>query len=195
MYQAGHTANLRFCRQKLNTSAAYIPTLASTAANQFTHYMDQRDKEWLHRDNEEAQGKGTSAQGTLSTLGTSTCLGMSSRSAKARGKGDWSRSANCCVQGLVRTSDAIVREEKTEYLHHVRWLFLLSFHFYLTSLSGPWTRNGLSFISRLSRHILVTAAFTSFIVPSWIPQPPHLARIARVIYPYWNLEVIQLFQH
>jgi enhancer of polycomb-like protein len=52
---------------------------ASGIAGGFTHYMDERDQEWLNRNNEEARGKGTSAQGAVSTR-TSVC------NAKAKGK-------------------------------------------------------------------------------------------------------------
>jgi enhancer of polycomb-like protein len=52
----------------------------SALANGFTYYMDERDKEWLDKNNEEARGEGTSAQGAVS--GTRT----SARSAKAKGK-------------------------------------------------------------------------------------------------------------
>ncbi len=38
----------------------------------FTYYMDERDKEWLDKNNEEVQGEGMSAQGALSTSSTQT---------------------------------------------------------------------------------------------------------------------------
>ena len=86
----------------------------------FTYYMDERDKEWLDKNNEEARGEGTSAQGTLlSPTGTR----YSARSAKAKGKEPE------IVQFALITEDEFelvmglfekVTHEKTEFLHHVR---------------------------------------------------------------------------
>lgn len=91
-------------------------------ANGFTYYMDERDKEWLDKNNEEARGEGTSAQGTiLSPTGTRT----SARSAKAKGK------EPDVVQPVPITEDEFeltmglfekVTHEKTEFLHHVRFI-------------------------------------------------------------------------
>lgn len=88
-------------------------------ANGFTYYMDERDKDWLDKNNEEARGEGTSAQGSVSTSGTR----VSARSAKAKGK------EPDVSQPLVITEDEFellmglfekVTHEKTEFLHHVR---------------------------------------------------------------------------
>jgi enhancer of polycomb-like protein len=49
-------------------------------AHSFTYLMDERDKEWLDKNNEEARGEGTSAQGAVPTSGTTTST--SQRSAK-----------------------------------------------------------------------------------------------------------------
>jgi enhancer of polycomb-like protein len=46
--------------------------------------MDERDKEWLDENNDEARGEGTSTQGAVSTSGTATRT--SQRSVKAKGK-------------------------------------------------------------------------------------------------------------
>ena len=34
----------------------------------FTYYINERDQEWLEKNNEEAHGEGTSAQGAVSTV-------------------------------------------------------------------------------------------------------------------------------
>jgi enhancer of polycomb-like protein len=109
-------------------------------ANQFTYYMDERDKEWLDKNNEEARGEGTSAQGALSTPGTTTRSGLSSRSAKARGKEPEvtqpvvvSEEEFELVMGLFER----VTHEKTEYLHHVSFTFLFLPQCILTLFSGP----------------------------------------------------------
>jgi hypothetical protein len=84
--------------------------------------MDERDKEWLDKNNEEARGEGTSAQGAVSTPGTATRT--SQRSAKAKGK------EPDVAQPIVISEDEFelvmglfekVTHEKTEFLHHVRY--------------------------------------------------------------------------
>jgi enhancer of polycomb-like protein len=93
-------------------------------ANGFTYFMDERDKEWLEKNNEEARGEGTSAQGALSTTATSTRA--SSRSAKAKGKEPEisqplviSEDEFELVMGLLEKET----HDKTEFLHHVcSWL-------------------------------------------------------------------------
>ena len=82
--------------------------------------MDERDKEWLDKNNEEARGEGTSAQGALSASGSGTR--SSQRSAKAKGKAPdvpqeigMSADEFELVMGLFEK----VTHEKTEFLHHV----------------------------------------------------------------------------
>jgi len=62
------------------TSATVEENIINGLGNGFTYYMDEQDKEWLDKNNEEARGEGTSAQGAVS--GTRA----SSRSSKAKGK-------------------------------------------------------------------------------------------------------------
>lgn len=92
-------------------------SISHALANGFLYYMDERDKEWLDKKNEEARGEGTSAQGALS--GTST---RSARSAKAKGK------EPDVTQPIAMSEDEFelvmaifekVTHEKTEFLHHV----------------------------------------------------------------------------
>lgn len=87
----------------------------------FTYIIDERDKEWLDRNNEEARGEGTSAQGALSS-GTTTRSGFSQRSAKAKGK------EPDCSQPFSITEDEFelvmgifekVTHDKTPFLHTV----------------------------------------------------------------------------
>lgn len=88
----------------------------------FTYYMDERDQEWLEKNNEEARGEGTSAQGAASAAsGTSTRSGPS-RSAKSKGKEPdvpqpftISEDELELVMGIFEK----VTHDKTEYLHHV----------------------------------------------------------------------------
>jgi enhancer of polycomb-like protein len=104
------------------TSTTVEEACSSALANGFTYYMDERDKEWLDKNNEEARGEGTSAQGAVSASNTRT----SARSAKAKGKEpDVSQPVVVSedefelVMGLFEK----VTHEKTEYLHHVRIVY------------------------------------------------------------------------
>jgi len=101
------------------TSQTADESIVNGIAGGFTYYMDERDKEWLDKNNEEARGEGTSVQGALSTPGTRT----SARSAKAKGKEPEA------LQPAVVSEDEFelvmgvfekVTHERTEFLHHVR---------------------------------------------------------------------------
>ena len=90
--------------------------------NGFIYYMDERDKEWLDKNNEEARGEGTSIQGAVSVSGTRT----SARSAKAKGKEpDVSQPVVISedefelVMGLYEK----ITSEKYEFLHHVGHIY------------------------------------------------------------------------
>lgn len=102
---------------------------ASAIIDGFSYFMDERDKEWLDRNNEEARGEGTSAQGALSTSGTTTRSGLSQRSAKAKGK------EPDCAQPVTISEDEFelvmgifekVTHDKTPFLHTVRILLLIA---------------------------------------------------------------------
>ena len=89
-------------------------------ANGFVYYMDERDEEWLDKNNEEARGEGTSAQGSVSG---ST---RSGRSSKAKGKEpEVSQAVAMSEDGfeLVMGIFEKVTHEKTEFLHHVSICF------------------------------------------------------------------------
>lgn len=139
-------------------------------AGGFTYYMDERDKEWLDKNNEEARGEGTSVQGAVSASGTRT----SARSAKAKGK------EPDVSQPVVISEDEFelvmgiyekVTSEKYEYLHHgLDQQMFPAFTDYQDTFSGD----------------LPASIFASFIAPSWIPKPPQLLRISRTIYPYFK---------
>ena len=112
----------------LKTSETIEETTQDALAHGFSYFMDERDKEWLDKNNEEARGEGTSAQGAVSTSGTATRT--SQRSAKAKGK------EPDVVQPIVISEDEFelvmglfekVTHEKTEFLHHVCY-FLSTLH-------------------------------------------------------------------
>ncbi|KAG6812507.1 hypothetical protein H0H92_002506 [Tricholoma furcatifolium] len=154
----------------LSTSTTVEESCTGALSEGFSYYMDERDKEWLDKNNEEARGEGTSAQGSLSST-TRT----SSRSAKGKGKEPEQS------QLLVITEDELelvmglyekVTHEKTEYLHHglENGMTFPSFQEYQESFSNP----------------LPAPTFESYTVPSWIPPPQRLLALARTIYPYWK---------
>lgn len=79
--------------------------------------MDERDEEWLTKNNEEARGEGTSAQGALSVSTT-----RSGRGTKAKGKDPEVLQATVMSEDefeLVISIFEKVTHEKTEFLHHV----------------------------------------------------------------------------
>jgi enhancer of polycomb-like protein len=128
------------------TSATVEENITNGIANGFTYYMDERDQEWLEKNNEEARGEGTSAQGALSVSGTRT----SARSAKAKGKEPEA------PQPVVISEDEFelvmgifekVTHERTEYLHHVCFALFIKLKYWRLNCGcylGFGDRNGLS---------------------------------------------------
>jgi enhancer of polycomb-like protein len=102
------------------TSQTVEESIVNGIAGGFTYYMDERDKEWLDKNIEEARGEGTSAQGAASTPGTRT----SARSAKAKGKEPEASLPAVISEDefeLVMEVFEKITYERTECLHHVRW--------------------------------------------------------------------------
>lgn len=102
----------------LSSSSTVEELCQDGLAGGFTYYMDERDKEWLDKNNEEARGEGTSVQGAVSASATRT----SARSAKAKGKEPEASQAFVISEAefeLVMGLFEKVTHEKTEYLHHV----------------------------------------------------------------------------
>ncbi|KAJ2925726.1 hypothetical protein H1R20_g11362, partial [Candolleomyces eurysporus] len=163
------------------TSTTVEESVRDGLANGFSYFMDERDKEWLDRNNEEARGEGTSAQGAISAAsGTRT----SARSAKAKGKEPdlnqpvvISEDEFELVMGLFEK----VTHEKTEFLHHSleTGMPFPAFSEYQDVFSSP----------------LAPATFATFSVPTWIPQPQQFLRIARTVYPYWKERRIERAGH
>ncbi|OBZ78426.1 Enhancer of polycomb-like protein 1 [Grifola frondosa] len=138
--------------------------------NGFIYYMDERDKDWLDKNNEEARGEGTSAQGALSVTST-----RSGRSAKAKGKEpDVGQPVSMSEDEfeLVMAIFEKITHEKTEFLHHglEQGSPFPPFSDYQDTFAVP----------------IQPSMFALFSVPSWIPQPASLLRYARVVYPYWR---------
>ena len=68
----------------VKTSEMIEEATLNALSHGFTYLMDECDNEWLNKNNEEACGEGTLAQGAISTCGTTTRT--SKCSAKAKGK-------------------------------------------------------------------------------------------------------------
>lgn len=153
------------------TSQIVEEAITNGLANGFTYYIDERDKEWLDKNNEEARGEGTSAQGAISASSTRT----SARSAKVKGKEPESSLPIVISEDefeLVMGLFEKVTHERTEFLHHsfdVGMAFP-AFSEYQDAFASP----------------LTSATFANYIVPAWIPPPATILRIARTIYPYWK---------
>lgn len=106
----------------IRTSDTVEECIASALADGFTYYMDERDKDWFDKNNEEARGEGTSVQGAVSVSGTRA----SARSAKAKGKEPETCQPSTISEDefeLVMGLYEKITHERTEYLHHVRQLF------------------------------------------------------------------------
>ncbi|KAI0360579.1 hypothetical protein OH77DRAFT_698921 [Trametes cingulata] len=144
--------------------------ISFSLANGFIYYMDERDKEWLDKNNEEARGEGTSAQGAVS--GTST---RSGRSSKAKGKEPDFAQPVAITEDEFEVVMAIfekVTHEKTEFLHHglEQGAPFPPFSDYQDTFASP----------------LKPEMFAVYQVPDWVPHPQQMLRYARVIYPYWR---------
>ncbi|KAI0646398.1 enhancer of polycomb-like-domain-containing protein [Trametes meyenii] len=138
--------------------------------NGFIYYMDERDKDWLDKNNEEARGEGTSAQGAMS--GTST---RSGRSAKAKGKEPDVAQPVAMSEDefeLVMSIFEAITHEKTEFLHHgvEQGAPFPPFSDYHDTFASP----------------LRPDLFAVYYVPDWVPHPQQMLRFARVVYPYWR---------
>ncbi|KAG7452940.1 uncharacterized protein BT62DRAFT_36151 [Guyanagaster necrorhizus] len=135
-----------------------------------TYYMDEKDEEWLGKNNEEARGVGTSSRAALNS-GTRT----SGRSTKANGKESDNHSpieiSNDQFE-LVMGLFELITHEETEYLHH--------------SLSAGMPFPDFSNYQDTFSNELSPTYFSAFKVPSWVPPPSQLLRIARLIYPHWK---------
>ncbi|TFK47739.1 hypothetical protein OE88DRAFT_737780 [Heliocybe sulcata] len=157
----------------IRSSDSVEESIRDGIANGFTYLMDERDQEWLEKNNEEARGEGTSAQGAVSSGGTATR--SSQRSAKSKGKEPEAASPIAMTEDefeLVMGVFEKVTHDKTEYLHH---------GFEQGVAFPPFSDYQDTFAARLP-----PSMFATFVVPGWVPEPLQLLRLARVIYPYWR---------
>ncbi|TDL23130.1 hypothetical protein BD410DRAFT_721524 [Rickenella mellea] len=141
-------------------------------ADGFTYYMDERDQEWLEKNNQEARGEGTSAQAAAAASGTTTRSGAF-RGAKAKGK---EPDVNAAVElaedqfELVMGVFEKVTHDNTPFLHVSLNQGMPPFSIYQDVFSTD----------------LPPSMFASYVVPRGIPPAPILSRMARACYPYWR---------
>lgn len=105
----------------------------------FTYYMDERDQDWLEKNNEEARGEGTSAQGAAASA-TPTRSGLS-RSAKSKGKEPDVPQPFSITEDefeLVMGIFEKVTHDKTEFLHHVRRTSMMLHRLIIDILFSLW---------------------------------------------------------
>ncbi|KAH0835627.1 enhancer of polycomb-like-domain-containing protein [Lanmaoa asiatica] len=166
----------------MRSSETVEEALSSGLIDSFTYYMDERDKEWLDRNNEEARGEGTSVQGAVSASGATT-RSYPQRSAKAKGKEPESAQAVAITEDefeLVMGIFEKITHDKTEFLHHgLDGMTFPPFSDYQDIFAVP----------------LPPSMFANFIVPTWIPPPAQLLRLAKAIYPYWRERRIERGGH
>ncbi|KIY67334.1 hypothetical protein CYLTODRAFT_294764 [Cylindrobasidium torrendii FP15055 ss-10] len=145
-------------------------------AHGLTYYLDERDKEWLDCNNEEARGESTSTNARAASV----CL-------TARSKGKEPETASHPVAmtedefELVMGLFELITQEETALLHHSLELGMEfpSFTKYQEILSRP----------------LPTRVFATFAVPRWVPKPPQLVAMAAAVYPHWKARRIDRRGH
>lgn len=167
----------------IRSSDSVEESIKDAIANGFTYYMDERDQEWLEKNNEEARGEGTSAQGAVSSGGTTTRSGLG-RGGKGKGKEPDVTSPVAMSEEefeLVMGIFEKVTHDKTEYLHHGLEQGMAF---------PPFSDYQETFATKLP-----ASMFASFVVPEWVPEPAQLLRLAKVIYPYWRERRIERRGH
>ncbi|KAI0072088.1 hypothetical protein K474DRAFT_1686787 [Panus rudis PR-1116 ss-1] len=164
----------------LKSSDTVEESISFALAGGFIYYMDERDKEWLDKNNEEARGEGTSAQGAIS--GTST---RSGRSSKAKGKDPEVSQPIAMSEDEFELVMAIFEKathEQAPLLHH---------GFGQGETLPPFSDFSNIFSSPLSPDL-----FALYEVPSWVASlGDKLLRNAKAIYPYWRERRIERAGH
>ena len=106
-----------------DTSDEYVRHALSDG---FSYFMDERDFEWLEKNNREARGEGTSAQGSMASSGTTTRSSLRT-STKAKGKELESYPPTLLQEGefeLVMGIFEKLTHDNTPFLHVVCVFFL-----------------------------------------------------------------------
>lgn len=181
--------------KKFTTPASYISSsetveerLVAGLVHGCTYFMDERDAEWLERNNEEARGEGTSAQAALSVSART-----SGRSTKGKGREADSSSPISVKEDyfeLVMGLFELITHEETEYLHHVRKVS--SAHKGCPLIFEQSLKDGMMFpefsnYQDTFANPLEKSFFAAYAVPKNIPPPEQLLPMAQLIYPHWRV--------
>ncbi|EJD08231.1 uncharacterized protein FOMMEDRAFT_131122 [Fomitiporia mediterranea MF3/22] len=147
----------------------------------FTYIMDERDAEWLEKNNQEARGEGTSSQASASsTSGATTRSGH--RSTKGKGK---EAEANIPVPmnendfELVMGLFEKITHDNTPFLH-------VTFQQQQDSCISSFSDYQDVFANDLPKNY-----FARFMTPPNIPPPSMLVRMAKTVYPHWKQRKIE----
>ena len=156
-----------------------------------TYVMDERDLEWLEKNNQEARGEGTSAQSQASATSTR----HSGRTTKGKGKEPEtaqpihiSEDDFELVMGLFEK----FTHDNTPFLHVVSGRNFCTRDYVLNSslqsvqlLQGnsipPSSEYNDQFANDFSPD-----HFVGFLRPANLPAPATLARMAKAVYPHWR---------
>lgn len=148
----------------------------------FNYYMDERDKEWLDKHNESARGEGTSAQGSVSSASNAR---TSPRTSKGKGKEPENQDAGGVISDdlfeVVMGLFEKITTERTEYLHHGLE----------TGMEFPAFSEYQDFFGSA----IPPATFSSGMLPSLLPLPASMLRVAEAVYFYWRERRIERGGH
>ncbi|THH30198.1 hypothetical protein EUX98_g3973 [Antrodiella citrinella] len=154
----------------VKTSDTVEEAIADALTAGFVYYMDERDKEWLDKNNEEARGEGTSAQGAV--LST-TRSGRNARKGKEPVEGPQPIVMSEDEFELVMAIFEKVTHEKTPFLHHGLEQGSTQF--------PPFSEYYEAFA--IDPHPTLFALAS---VPAWAPSAPQLSKFAKAVYPHWS---------
>ncbi|KAG8879237.1 Enhancer of polycomb-like protein 1 [Tulasnella sp. 331] len=132
----------------------------------YAYVMDERDADWLERNNKLANGEGPS------NAGGSPSSGRGSRSAKAKGKDPETPLTVVIAEDdfeLVMGLFEKLTDDKSPYLHLSPTDF------------PPFSDYDAFFSVPVPPHL-----FPSFTIPPSVPEPLTLYNYARIIYPHWR---------
>ncbi|KDQ21629.1 hypothetical protein BOTBODRAFT_50226 [Botryobasidium botryosum FD-172 SS1] len=147
-------------------------TQTQAIASGLTYVMDERDFEWLEKNNKLAKGEGPSSPPAVGA--TTRSNSTPHRSARGRGK----EAAEAVVPRFVITED--------------EFELVMGLYEKLTEDKCPFLHIDVSGIPPLSDYEPIFASplqpslFATFSVPNGVPAPAHLVRLGRAIYQHWR---------
>lgn len=148
--------------------------------------MDERDKAWLDKNNEDARGEGTSAAAGVSPQR------LSPRSSKAKGKEPEAAPAVAMDENALELAMGLFElatHREAEFLHHASTLPQSAFNSYTKCLQGFQGADSIppfSTYQTLFGNPLRPEYFSRCVVPTKLPPPALLLQIGRAVYPHWR---------